>query len=69
VPLLYAIPLAIILISALMIQFGARARGQSRLRRQLGSLIDQLRERLPSLRAKAQIQTPDEIASVQGSKP
>jgi lipopolysaccharide export system permease protein len=52
VALLYAIPLGLILLSALMIQFGARARGPSRLRRLITGAGAALAARLPRPRRR-----------------
>lgn len=52
VPLLYGIPLGLIVVSALMIQFGARARGPSRLRIALGATVAAAAARMPTLRRR-----------------
>ncbi len=70
VPMLYGIPLGLILVSALMIQFGARVRRPSLLRRRLGAATGRLANRLPRLRREPPPSGPSNAAvRAPGSNP
>ncbi len=68
VPLLYAIPIGLILISAVMIQLGARARSQSRLRVLVASLFDGANARLQKLLGRSTGPGPEGMSGAAGGK-